>query len=490
MALHQLCQYFESSPAIRLFRSAQAPFIVDFLVQQFKADGRIAIPYADLHSALLAYQEKLHETDPNVMRDKASTYLVNWCRGETRWLHRTLVATQIEPVYQLTRHTEEVIQFLDRALQQDRGFIGTESRLRLVIETLNDLVVGTTDDPQARLAHLRGEQKRLQDEIDSILANQSVGRYQPAKIREQFSAAVSLLKQLQGDFRAVEEKFKEIARQVQQRKTTGGHKRGEILGFALDAEDILKKEDQGVSFYEFVRFILSPNEQTKLRQVIQALGQIGELSDQTEGLQVVRRMVPLLLAEAEQVMRTNQRLSATLRRLLDVRTTPERQRVSELLQNIRSLAVSLSANPPKEGSFLELETRAHLNTPWSRTFWSPPVEFAEVDLNEHVMDDDRRLEAFRMLAEMQRLDWRKMRNHVSQLVREQGPATLADLLEIYPPLGAIEVLGYLQIANDDGHQIEHEAVEKLVLPPSQVGQPPVALTIPRVTFRVREESLT
>jgi hypothetical protein len=67
---------------------------------------------------------------------------------------------------------------------------------------------------------------------------------------------------------------------------------------------------------------------------------------------------------------------------------------------------------------------------------------------------------------------------------------LADLLESYPPLGAIEVLGYLQIANDDGHQIEHEAVEKLVLPPNQVGQPPVTLTIPRVTFRVREESLT
>ena len=68
--------------------------------------------------------------------------------------------------------------------------------------------------------------------------------------------------------------------------------------------------------------------------------------------------------------------------------------------------------------------------------------------------------------------------------------TAAGLLEIYPPLGAIEVLGYLQIANDDGHQIEHEVVEKLVLPPSQVGQPPVTLTIPRVTFRVREESLT
>jgi len=490
MALKQLCQYFESSPAIRLFRSAQAPFVVDFLVQQFKARSRIGILHTDLHSALRAYQEKLHETDPDVMRDKASTYLVNWCRGETRWLHRTLVATKVEPVYQLTRYAEEVIQFLDRALQQDPGIIGTESRLRLVIETLNDLVVGATDDSQVRMAHLRAEQKRLQDEIDSILANQPVGRYQPAKIREQFATAVSLLKQLQGDFRAVEEKFKEIARQVQQRKTAGGHKRGEILSFALDAEDILKQEEQGVSFYEFVRFILSPNEQAKLREVIHALGQIGELSDQTEGLQAVRRMVPLLLAEAEQVMRTNQRLSVTLRRLLDVRTTQERQRVAELLQNIRSLAVSLSANPPREDVFLEVETRANLNTPWSRTFWSPPVEFAQVDLNEHVMDDDRRLEAFRMLAEMQRLDWRQMRNHVRALVRQQGQATLAHLLEIYPPLGAIEVLGYLQIASDDGHQIDHEAVERIVLPPSQVGQPPVTLTVPRVTFWVGEKSLT
>ena len=106
------------------------------------------------------------------------------------------------------------------------------------------------------------------------------------------------------------------------------------------------------------------------------------------------------------------------------------------------------------------------------------------------MDDDRRLEAFRMLAQMQRLDWRQMRNHIRELVCQRGEATLAHLLEVYPPLGAIEVLGYLQIANDDGHQIEHEAVEQIVLSPSQVGQPPVTLTVPRVTFRVREESLT
>src|SRR5262249_59887760 len=126
---------------------------------------------------------------------------------------------------------------------------------------------------------------------------------------------VSLSKQLQGDFRAVEEKFKEITRQIQQRQAEGQDTRGGILGFALDAEDVLKREAQGVSFYEFVRFILSPSQQERLEAIIQHLGVIQELADQADGLETVRRMVPLLLAEAEKVMRTNQRLSASLRRL-------------------------------------------------------------------------------------------------------------------------------------------------------------------------------
>ena len=122
---------------------------------------------------------------------------------------------------------------------------------------------------------------------------------------------MSLLKQLQGDFRAVEEKFKEITQQVQQRQNAGRDTRGGILEFALDAEDVLKEEDQGVSFHEFVRFILSPSQQDKFQAIIQQLMRIEELAEQVDGLETIRRMIPMLLAEAEQVMRTNQRLSAT-----------------------------------------------------------------------------------------------------------------------------------------------------------------------------------
>ena len=69
---------------------------------------------------------------------------------------------------------------------------------------------------------------------------------------------------------------------MQERQCGGNDTRGGILEFALDAEDILKREDQGVSFYEFVRLILAPAQQERLQDIIQQLGRIPELVEQEE----------------------------------------------------------------------------------------------------------------------------------------------------------------------------------------------------------------
>ena len=254
MHLDKLLVYFKTSPVLGLLRSSNAPFIVDFLDQQFKRTARITLPFSDLYAALAAYREDVQQSHPGVLRDKPETYLAKWCSRDTRWLHRFLEAGRNEPAYQLTPHTEDVLTFLDGVLEQDLGFIGTESRLKLVIDTLTDLVVKASDDPATRLTYLRDERQRLEEEIQRIQNEGLVAKYEPAQIRERFATAVSLLKQLQGDFRAVEETFKEITGQVQQRTIDGRDTRGGILQFALDAEDVLKREDQGVSFYEFVRF--------------------------------------------------------------------------------------------------------------------------------------------------------------------------------------------------------------------------------------------
>lgn len=486
MRLGKLLAYFATSPAVRLLRSDYAPYIVDFLDQQFKRPGQITVPHSELLANLSAYRERVHEMDPTVLRDKSESYLQHWCSEDARWLRRLLEADRNEPVYQLTPHSEEVFAFLDRALDQDLGFVGTESRLRLVIESLADLIVGASDDPEIRLAHLNQERSRIEQEIEQIERDGVVTRYRPAQIRERFATAVSLLKQLQGDFRAVEEKFKEITRQVQQRHNAGCDTRGGILQFALDSEDVLKREDQGVSFYEFVRFILSPAQQEKLQLIIDQIATLEELAEHAEGLEVVQRMVPMLLSEAKKVMRTNQRLSATLRRMLDVRAARERQRLAQLLTEVRSLASSMAAEPPRDCVGLEIETFAEIQAPLSRTFWAEPPKFTPIDLTEHAADEDRRWEAFRALAQMQRLDWSTMRRRVQTAVTRHGSTTLGGLLQEFPPAGGVvEVLGYLQIACDDGHLVRRDAVENVVIQPSAAGQRTLAMTLPLVTFLVK-----
>src|SRR6201999_2795961 len=92
MQLGKLRLYFETSPAMRLLRSQNAPYVVDFLYQQFKRSGKIAVASSDLLAALNAYQEAIQEFDPDVLRDKAETYLSTWCANETRWLHRFIDA--------------------------------------------------------------------------------------------------------------------------------------------------------------------------------------------------------------------------------------------------------------------------------------------------------------------------------------------------------------------------------------------------------------
>ena len=470
---------------MRLLRSTNAPFIVDFLHHQFKDRGKLTIPMSELLVGLTEYREEIHGSYPEALRDKPEQYLADWCTGDSRWLHRFLEANRNEPAYQLTPHIEDVFLFLDRALQKDLGFVGTESRLRLVISTLADLVAGASDDPEVHLRHLREERARIDAQIAQVERDGVAARYEPAAIRERFATAVTLLKQLMADFRAVEDRFREITKDVQRRQSQGRDTRGSILEYALDSEDLLKEEDQGVSFYEFVRFIISPVQQEKLQGIITELGRLEVIAHQDDGLATVQRMVPLLLAEAEKVMRTNQRLSATLRRLLDSRSAADRQRLAQLLAEIRSLAVACADSPPEGLLGVVIDTAIPIVLPFSRPFWSAPATFIPLDLTEHAVDDEKRLEAFRCLAGMHRLDWRAMRLHIASMAGQHGSATIGQIIKEYPPrVGIIELLGYLQIARDDGHLISRQYTEEVCIQAQNPSQRDLHVTIPLVYFLV------
>ncbi len=478
MKLERLISFFSTNPSAKLLRATHAAQVIYFLNQHFKTAGNLATPHSELVQVLNRFLEELHETEPELLRERAENYLTQWSTGETRWLRRYFDTQHAESVYQLTPHTEDVLKFLTDILERTLGFVGTESRLTRILETLSDIVVRGSADAERRLEHLRAERDRIDQEIQSIKAGDTVSTHTPTAIRERFADVVSDLISLQGDFRAVEESFKAITRDVQKQQTAATDTRGTILGSALDAEQRLKEDDQGASFQAFVRLILSQTQQDELEKIIAQLDEIEELAAHGAGKERIKGMIGSLSAEAEKVLRTTRRLSSTLRRLLDTRASTSRLRLATVLREIQAAAVRRAETPPVLG--IEVFTELDLYNVFQRTFWQSPVEFDDVKISNDEPDEDDRLVAFRRLAEMQRLDWDTMRSNIESLIQTRQRLTLPELLEIHPPTsGSLEVLGYIQLAHDEGHEVDDGHVEVTYVDSAEGRR---LYEIPRVVF--------
>ena len=499
MTLDAIASFLDSSPTVRLLRADLGAFVIFFLRQTFKAsseDSAIAFSHDDLIHRLQSFQDELRDEERQVLLGSADRYLREW--SDAGWLRRFLPADSSGAHYQLTRYSEDAIRFVDNALSRDTRLVGTESRLRLVIDTLVDLLRGASSDPDRRLKDLLAERQRIDDEIESVRGGGKVQTYHPAQIRERFHTAVDLLKTLQGDFRAVEDRFEEIGRQVQRDAMTDDRRRGQILATALDAEDLIKQQDEGVSFNAFVNFLFAPQAQAKLRETISEVTQIDAISGERAAVEHIRAMVPSLLAEADNVLRQTGRLSQTLRRLLDDQSVGHRKRTAEVLRDIRMLASRLkhhreaSGQSPPKVIGLNVETTIGVASPFTRPFWTPPQVF-DVAPETRVIDLETAQREARKLASLQRLEWERMRAAVAKATRNRPSIKLSDLVKLRPlKVGIIELVGWIQIAHEDGHRIDRDAEEeiRLTTKDATTGKlTSLCVRVPVVTFhRISEEA--
>src|SRR5690606_7010885 len=108
--------------------------------------------------------------------------------------------------------------------------------------------------------------------------------------------------------------------------------------------------------------------------------------------------------------------------------------------------------------------------------------FVEVDWQLPDDDPAQQADALQQLVALQRIDWQNMRRNITILLQSQPEASLQDLLERFPiQTGTVEVLGYLQIAHEDGHDIDQQQITTLTA--DWHGAQSRVLHIPRVTFR-------
>ncbi len=103
-------------------------------------------------------------------------------------------------------------------------------------------------------------------------------------------------------------------------------------------------------------------------------------------------------------------------------------------------------------------------------------------MSEHAADDQDRVLAFTDLALMKTLDWQALRNRIAQVTDLHAEVSLGEVLQDSDPeYDAVEVLGLVQIAHEDGHNIDPEKVEVITV--RHADGTVAELEIPTVTFK-------
>ena len=302
-------------PAWRLLRAGNAVLILSFLGGFFVEGNRGACPASELAAAL---DDQLHALNAEIPTDggeprfpkEPRAYLEDWATTESACLRRFYPPGDDEVHYEVTAAFEKAYSWV--MTLQGRAFVGTESRLHTVVELLRQIVHGTEEEPEVRLAELR----RRRDEIDAEIAAVESGVVtvlDATAVRDRYQQLSATARELLSDFREVEENFRRLDRAAREKIAAWDGSKGELLADLVGSRSQIAGSDQGRSFQSFYDFLLSEARQAELNDL---LAKVSAL-DTIEADRRIRGIHNDWSEAADRAQRTVRQISEQLRRFLD-----------------------------------------------------------------------------------------------------------------------------------------------------------------------------
>lgn len=483
MDFSTIARLHKTDPAFLALRKDWLPLAISFLHDAFKQTHEVLLPQDIFRERLDAYIDHINATlpDEEQFRHDASYYVDRWSRDDDLIRVRSRDDGYI---VQLSPHAERLIGWFDE--MQNRGMIGTESRLRNILSLLDEVITRSTEDIEKRLQQLYDRRDDIDAEIARIEQTQQVDNLTDVQIRERLDHISTMAAQLLRDFSLVEERFRDMARTIQQAQLDPEAKRGDILGTALDADEQLEQSDEGQSFRAFYELLTHPEQRESFENLIGTVYDMPRLNAFVAENAILYRLTSHLLDAGERVNQSNQRLAQHLRRVVDTRNVIESRRVQTLAQDIKYAVSRLNeAIVPLMSSrrvFHMLEGDADIDLPLERPLFDPPEQIAAVERPRPaslLIDDD----VLNALYDTFYIDDSALRENIARLLMSRPEVTLVELITSYPiEQGMAQLIAYLQIAaRDIHHHIDH--AQRDILPIRTRDGDEKDVEIPRIIYR-------
>lgn len=473
----------KTDPAIVALRKDWMPLAISFLHLAFKRKHEVLLPHDIFREQLDAYIDSINEmqSSDNQHKHDADYYIDRWSREDDLIRIR---ARDDDYIIQLSPHAERLIGWFEE--MQNRSMVGTESRLLNIVLMLEDVIAQSTEDVEARLKQLYDRHKQVEAEIIHIEQTQQVDSLSDVQIRERLDHISNMANQLLRDFSLVEERFREMARTIQQAQLNPDLRRGEILGTALDADEQLETSDEGQSFRAFYELLTNPDQRDKFDSLVSKVFEMPRLAASIGENTVLQRLTSHLLDAGEQVNQSNQRLAEHLRRVVDTHNVTESRRVQALSREIKHLVsqtgdgvmsfmVSRRVFYSIEGEpDIELPLERPLFDPHEQMMHSPPPITASSLIDTEALID---------LYDTFFIDKDLLRDNIRRVLMSRSEITLPELTQQYPiKQGIAELVVYLLIATQEScHTVERNLSEEITI--NMLEGEESRVVIPHIVFR-------
>ena len=459
MTFDKIYHLLKTHRTVTLITADNAALIISFLFKSFKQNSTgfttDTIIERDLIGQLSDFLYILNKDDVQFPR-QPKQYLNDWTNAGYL---RKYPAKNDEFIYELTASTENVFKWIDSL--DKREFIGQESRLKNLFESLKELSSKSKRDYATRLNELEEKKKQIEQEIEDV-KHGKMDVLDDRQIKEQYFLIEETAKNLLADFRQVEQNFRELDRRFRQKIITTNLAKGKVLEDLFQQQNNLLEEDQGKSFNAFWEFLLSQSKQDEFEKMLNEVLNLPAVQEVQRDNFSIANMRNDLIEAGDKTKRSTNSLLEQLRKYLEHKSFTENKRIYD---NIQEALKIISVNANKDFSkldLLELDNVIHIDLilghGWEIRGFKPPekIKFANNNPEEGkgTSDKDHLYEQFEISVA-------DLKNNIRSALKNKTHITFCDFVKEFEiKKGVAEIVAYLEIAsneksrhivNDDAH---------------------------------------
>ncbi|MEC3963847.1 DUF3375 domain-containing protein [Flagellimonas halotolerans] len=476
----------DSAVTLKLLRARNLPLIITFLYREYKVNEQISVPYQFLVQRLADFLEEIEYQDEDdeiksdrlvlAFDEKAKLYIDRWI--DTHYLRNVIDDAQKEPLVFLSKHVEKAFQVFE--LLKDREFVGTESKFKDIFTKLRDIIENANPDKEKRLAELEKRKQAIDEEIRKIKIDGYVSTYQDYQVKSRYEEVNRLANELIGDFKEVEDNFKEITRRIYERQQQADLSKGKLLAETFDALYELRSTDQGKSFYAFWQFMLDDISQSDFQKLTKEVYDVLEDRGIKVSSRSLRKLKTMLHLAARKVLDKNGVLADKLSREIVAKDQLESRKARELIASIRQLAIQQIDRPPTQEHYLEIQGNPDINLPLERKLGEKPETDSYTTKAELANISIQDLEDLSKIYNADLIDKQQLVANINDLLQSKTQISLQEVVNAKGlNKGLAELLAYVTLVNTSTKFFINEDVRETILFSQKNGK---YLDLPQIIF--------